>query len=44
MPTVGVARASESILQVLIGSFIQEDKVVVVPTQSKDENAELNGL
>ena len=39
--SVGVARAHEGLLQVLIGRLIQEDKVVVVATQCEDEQAEL---
>jgi NAD(P)-dependent dehydrogenase (short-subunit alcohol dehydrogenase family) len=39
--SVGVAGANEGLLQVLVGRLIQEDKVVVVATQRKDEQAEL---
>jgi hypothetical protein len=42
--SVGVARAHEGLLQVLIGRLIQEDKVVVVATQRKYEQAELQRL
>jgi hypothetical protein len=35
--TVGVAGPQEGLLQVLIGRLIQEDKVVVVPTQGEYE-------
>ena len=42
--SVGVAGANEGLLQVLVGRLIQEDKVVVVATQRKYEQAELQRL